>query len=93
MVIYTLDPQNCENRPNGDLIRPFLIQGLSGPSRDRIQSGGIPEKIELNLNKLHSDENTELERFCQLLTEKTGKTIKKDDLSEIIKTREIVIEE
>lgn len=93
MIIYTIKPQNCENRPNGDLIRPFLIQKLSGPSRDRIQSGSIPEKIELNLNKLQSNENAELEKFCEILTEKTGKTIVKDDLMEIIKTREIVIEE
>ena len=93
MNIYVLDPQNCENRPNGDLIRPFLLQNLYGPSRDRIQNGSIPEKIELNINKLHTDEDAELTRFCEVLTEKTGKKILKEDLAQIMKTREIVIEE
>lgn len=93
MKIYTLDPKNCENRPNGDLVRPFLIQCLYGPSRDRIQGGSIPEKIELNINKMHRDEDADLTRFCEVLTEKTGKKILKEDLSQIMKTREIVIEE
>ena len=94
MKCYKLDPQNCENRPNGDVIRPFKLfkcDCIDGKEYSQCLAAGKP--VELNINKLQTDEETELKTFCEQLTNITGKTITKDDLSEIMKTRKIITEE
>jgi hypothetical protein len=94
MKCYKLDPQNCENRPNGDVIRPFKLfkcDCIDGGEYSQCLAAG--KNVELNINKLQTDEANELEKFCEQLSVITGKNITKDDLSDIMKTRKIIIEE
>ena len=93
MKCYKLNPQNCENKPNGDIIRPFKLFKC-----DCIGEGEYCEMlnvglINLNINSLQNESDSELLRMCEQLTQLTGKAITKEDLSEIMKTRKIFVEE
>lgn len=78
--IFIFEPLQCTRNINGNLVRPFRINGI--------------HNIELNLNKLTDEarEKEEMERFCSEISKIVGKVINKEDLPSIIKNREIVIE-
>lgn len=83
MKIYKLMPKNCFTGKNFKLYRPFEIQ----------LNDEIIDKIDLDMEKLTDDDETEYLRFCNFLSKIVNKEIKKEDLSAIIKDRQIVIED